>query len=311
MVFAGEKNRFMVMPVSLYFSYIFDEPHMSLCYHTRNIASLSVQGVHLKKATGAYELFIGLDLQMQTSSEDEVYYLRVEAARLFVKGANGIERYIGILRPTELNMLRTWDYSHRQCLEMTLMLQPGQVAAIEDIRGGGDLTFKFEVRGQAYLNGDEQRAHDNFTVRVPKSEWLNRLKSARFMDVLLLEVPFSAIDLPEQLRVIRDDLEQAQNLFMNADYANCVAQCRHAIQELGHYVYDDQKWAEGALKKLNDEARAMGKEEREKAIFAAIRHYVHQAHHSSGEGGVRHYDRSEARMILQMTAAAVGAVANQ
>jgi len=278
---------------------------MSLSYHHRNIADASVQGIHLKKAVGAYELSASLNLQMQSSDEDEIYYLRVETARLIVKGKSGGEQFIGTLCPYELRMLRTHDFSNRECIDLSLILHPSQVSAIEDIRDGGDLTFNLKIRGQAYLNSDEQRAYDDFSVHVARSNWIQQLKNVGFMDVLLIEVPFPVTELPDQLEAVQHALEEAQRHFVSAEYSSCVASCRTAIQELGHHVFGNEGWAVKTLKQLDENATTMAKEDREKALFAVIRHYAHQAHHGEGEGGVRHYTRSEAQMILRMTAAAV------
>jgi hypothetical protein len=164
--------------------------------------------------------------------------------------------------------------------------------------------------GQAYLNSDEQQSQYEFSIHTPKSEWITRLKTAGFMDILLLEVPFPISGVPEHLETVQHALEEAQRHFMSAEYTACVASCRTAVQELGHYMFDDPKWSDGALKHLNDDAKSMAKDDREKALFAVIRHYTHQAHHGNGEGGARYYTRSEARMILQMAAAAMGASSN-
>lgn len=283
---------------------------MSLSYNHRNIADASAQGIHLKKVVGAYEVSASLNLQMQSSDEDEIYYLRIETVRLFVKGTSGGEQFIGTLCPYELRMLRTHDFSNRECVDLSLTLHPGQLSAIEDLRDGGDLVFILKIRGQAYLNSDEQRAYDDFSVHMPRSDWIQQLKNISFMDVLLIEVPFPATDLPERLQTVQHALEEAQRHFISAEYSSCVASCRTAIQELGHHVFGKKDWSVKTLKQLDENAPAMAKEDREKALFAVIRHYAHQAHHGEGEGGVRHYTRSEAQMILRMAAAAISGAVN-
>jgi len=291
---------------------------MSLSYHQRTIADPSVQGIHLRKAVGAYELLASLNLQMQSSEEDEIYYLRIEAVRLFVKGQHGSEQFIGTLLPYDLRMLRTYGHSQRECVDLSLILQPTQVAAIEDIRDGGDLTFILKIRGQAYLNSDEQRAYDDITVHTPRSAWIMQLKNSGFMDVLLIEIPFPASELPEHLEAVQHYLEEAQRQYMNAAYTACVASCRTAIEDMGCQTYNTAKWHEEALKPLKGPSSNgggkisdMDKNEREKALLGIIRHYAHLAHHGEGEGGVRNYTQIEARMILQMTSAAISAALNK
>jgi hypothetical protein len=45
--------------------------------------------------------------------------------------------------------------------------------------------------------------------------------------------------------------------------------------------------------------------EREAALWASVRHYAHLAHHGPSDGGVPHYSRQDAQLVLTMLATLV------
>ena len=49
----------------------------------------------------------------------------------------------------------------------------------------------------------------------------------------------------------------------------------------------------------------MTKPQREEAVYAALRHYAHLAHHAVGDSGETSYTRAEAEIVLSTTVAAV------
>jgi hypothetical protein len=176
------------------------------------------------------------------------------------------------------------------------------------MRGDDDLKFEILLRGEIGNGEDSYSAQEMLRKSIPRSEWIENLRRAEYMDILLLEVPFPAMDAPETLTSVRHHLEVAQRHFTHAEYTSCVGSCRTAIQELGHHVYETDEWSKGAIPKTTDNMRDMSKDERIKGMFAMLRHLTNQAHHGEGEGGVIHYSRIESRMVLQMTVSAVTGV---
>ena len=53
------------------------------------------------------------------------------------------------------------------------------------------------------------------------------------------------------------------------------------------------------------QAGAMTKAERQEAVYAALRHYTHPAHHASDDGAEYSYSRAEAEFTLSATVGAV------
>ena len=123
--------------------------------------------------------------------------------------------------------------------------------------------------------------------------------------MLLLEVALPLPGRSKKWAAVEKDLLRAEEEFRNGNYHSCVSSCRTVIQELGHKRFSNKSWAEPLLTRLSSERKEMSKNEREGAIWGAVRHYTHQAHHSDSEGGISEYSRAEAQLILTLTSAFV------
>ncbi len=75
---------------------------------------------------------------------------------------------------------------------------------------------------------------DDWRCQVPRSDWLQKLRSAGARDVLLLEVPLPLVDRPKEWEAISDAIQNAEKHFREGDYHACVSSCRLALDELGH-----------------------------------------------------------------------------
>ena len=89
-----------------------------------------------------------------------------------------------------------------------------------------------------------------------------------------------------------------------SDWIEKLRSGRIATDDLGLRRFGHENWSTGSLKRLAADQQGMSKEERDAALFAALRHYTHQAHHGPGDGGVSTYTRAESQFVLSVTAAA-------
>ena len=184
------------------------------------------------------------------------------------------------------------------------MLQAGQLAALETLRGTGDLNFEFQASGTGTDKNGEQRVQGDWHIRVPRSDWLEQLRNAGARMVLLLEVPLPLANASDDWQNFATALRHAEELYRHGDCRGCIAECRTAIEELGLRRYGDDKWARKSFDHLASNRRGMSKGDREMALCTVLQHYAHQAHHGPGKGGVPAYTRAEAQFVLSMTAAA-------
>jgi hypothetical protein len=180
-----------------------------------------------------------------------------------------------------------------------------QLAVIERLRNAGDVSFELLASGVGIDQHGEQPVQDEWRIQVPRSDWLAKLRSAGARDVLLLEIPLPLLDTSKRWEEITKELRRAEAQFRGGDYRGSVASCRTVVDELGHERFEGEDWASPLLDRLARDRGDMTGTEREAALWAAVRHYAHLAHHGSSDGGVSHYSRAEAQLVLTMVASLV------
>ena len=211
---------------------------------------------------------------------------------------------MGFARPEQPFQLVCKDFVGTSTPTLHLCLQANQVAALEALRDAGDLTFELSFAGTGVDDRGAQYLLGQCSIRVPRSEWLQTLRSAGARNVMLLEVPLPLDeDECDRWRDVASNLRSAEEEYGNGNYRGCIASCRIVIDELGGL--GDLKWSRALNRLAEDRNGDMTKPQREEAVYAALRHYTHLAHHAAGDGGETSYTRAEAEFMLSATGAAV------
>ncbi|WP_200371978.1 hypothetical protein [Rhodovibrio salinarum] len=265
------------------------------------IAETRIQGVTIRPVLGAYELLFGLYLTIHAAREAPMR-AEIAGARISVSGAEGRRCELGYARPEQPFYIKQHDFQSSMTPALILPLQPGQVAALETLRGTSDLDFELTVVGTGFDKNGEQQVQDTWRAHVSRSDWIKKLSDARVRNILLLEVPLPIGETSEEWDGIADSLRRAEEQFRLGDYHACVASCRTVVQELGFHRFKNKDWAAPLLKRLAADRNSMAKDEREAAMWASLRHYTHQAHHGDSEGGINRYTRADAQLVLTLTA---------
>ena len=275
---------------------------MVLTVGSRVFADAGIQGVTLHPVVGAYELRFGLLITVSAAVGDECYRALIDGARVGM-GTDGSRRDdLGFARPDRRLEILTRHHPDRTTPTLSLPLQPGQLAAIEELRDGGDLRFDLEVMGTGSGPTGAGPVHDVLRCHVPRSGWIEKLRAAKARDILLLEVPLPFPEPSDRWTKVTEELRRAEGRLRDGDYPGCVAACRVAVDELGCEAYGRAGWDKPILKALSSGSREMSKSERGGAMLAALRHYTHQAHHGRSEGGETEYSQADARHVLALTA---------
>lgn len=278
---------------------------MVLTINSRVFADARIQGVTLAPLIGAYELRFGLLIVVSATGESERCRAIVDGARVRIGTDGGHRAVLGFGRTDRRLEVVTGPHQERTAPTLSLPLQPGQLAAIETLRGAGDLHFDLEVVGTGSSRTGTGAVQDVLHCDVPRSEWIEKLRAARARDILLLEVALPFPELSDKWRNISDELMRAENRLRNGDYHACVSACRTIVEELGRQVYGCTDWARTSLDRLSSNRSGMSKSERERAVMATLRHYTNQAHHGQNEGGEIIYTRADAHHILTLVASFV------
>ena len=243
---------------------------MSITVNSRIVAEARIQGVTLRSVVGAYELQLGLDLTINPQHE---YSRRVSiiGASVTLRTNRSGPQPVGFARPESVFDIRQGPYPNRMTPVLVLPIQPGQLAAIERFRAAGDVTFELLVTGVGTDQNGDQPTQDQWRVEIPRSDWLQKLRSAGARNILLLEVPLPLVDQPKEWAAITNDLQRAEANFRDGDYRGCVSLCRTVLDEVGHQTFGKKDWAGPLLDRLADKRTDMTAAEREGALWAAAR----------------------------------------
>ena len=275
---------------------------MVLTIGSRVFADAQIQGVTLHPVVGAYELRFGLLITASAAPDDEHYRALIDGARVGIGTDGGQRDDLGFARPDRRLEILTRAHLDRTTPALSLPLQPGQLAAIEELRDGGDLRFDLEVTGTGSGPTGVGPVHDVLRCHVPRSGWIEELRTATACDILLLEVPLPFPEPSDRWRRVSEELRRAEGQLRDGDYLGCVSACRAVVEELGCEAYGGVRWDRPFLEALSSGRREMSKSEREGAMLAALRHYTHQAHHGRSAGGETDYSRADARHVLALAA---------
>jgi len=277
---------------------------MNITVNGRVVAEASIQGATVRPVVGAYEFLFSLNIAMHPQGD--------YACRIFVVGAlvslrtdrAGVQR-VGFAQPQAPIIIKQSTHLARITPALVLPLQPGQVAAIERSRETGDVVFELQMIGVDSDQNGEHLVQNDWRFQVPRSDWLQKLRDAGARDVLLLEVPLPLVDRPKEWETVSNAIQDAEKHFREGDYHACVSSCRIALDELGHLKFGSGDWAGPQLDQLGKNRNGMTASDRETALWAVVRHYTHLAHHGPSSGGVVHFSRATAQLLLTMVAALI------
>lgn len=273
---------------------------ISISAVSRLVANVSPPRIVLSRVVGGFELAFTVEgFSIPSIGEQSIIWIRPDVARI---GVGRDFRDLGIARPNHSLPVRTLRSAVPLSYEFRIDLSAVQVAAIEEVRKGGDLPFRMMISGVGGSETDLTHREPFQVVlvhSVPQSEWVQHLQSAKAADTLLLEIAMPFIEPPPTMAAVMNMLRQAKGLFLEAHYADCVSNCRKAIEAFEKLVGRDRA---GLLKRLGTENRDdLNKDERRTTIEAAVFHFGSLAAHDGASG----FDRRDARLALALTTALI------
>ena len=265
-------------------------------------ADVAFASLNLQPVLCGYELVFALKVSVN-GGDTSGCGVSIAGAEIKVGSAGGRSVRCGFARPDGVFELRQCKFSTSSSVGAVLPMHPGQVAALEALRGTGDLDFELVLVGRLEEGEDTYNVTDTIHHREPRSNWIELLRHAGARDVLLIEVGLPFHSETDGLNGFWAELRRAEERFRHGDYQGCIAGCRAAVEDLGRKKYGTQTWAAKCLDRLESNRKGMSESEREGAVWSAVRHYAHQAHHGHVEGGVVEYSRGQAQWVLAATAA--------
>jgi hypothetical protein len=267
----------------------------------QGVADVDINRISLMTTLGGLELVF--DVGGRTTLPDPNFWVTAHSADVHLGGAKGPVTRLGVARPVTPQRDRTGPAPLPVGWAFRLPITAHQLAAIEDLRDGGDLQFKLVLSGEGgpYLDLTRvERLNDELYRQLGQSDWVRELNSAKAMDVLLLEIAMPFVDPPAAGQKILEALRTAQQLFAQGNYAQSVGSCRTAMDGLKALEGRDDSWKSQAYSGRNavGGASKMTQDQRELVLEAALHEFVHLGAHPEGE----QFSQRNARLAIAVTA---------
>ena len=277
---------------------------MDLIVNSETFARIGDVKVSLRRRLAAYDLVFGMAVQIRPSQETK-WIVDVHGATVTAHASSGRSELVGKATPEQLLRLRPLDISHPAHHALILPLQPGEMVALEGLRGGGELRFELNFHGRARsMDGgvlDEvDHVYGSMTVSCPQSHWVEQLRNANVREILLFEVWLPVAEHGTKWGNISSRLKKALARLEGGDSEACISGCREVFDQLR----DFDTYSKALSRLSTDHRKTMDSLERHIAIEATVRHMTHLAHHGSDEAArAMSLTHADARTAVIITAA--------
>ena len=265
---------------------------------------LKMADVRLESGLACYLLTLNFEWQLQT-----------ETPGLSVRGfhgvahvhANGAFRQIGRLipsAPTVIRLAANGQRLVRGSFALQVELSPAKMAALEDVRNGGDFLLHTNIDVEIHNADDGRSSIDVAQVRrtIEQSSWLKRLKEASFADTLLLEVP--ALDASDpNLAEATARFRESQSAAARGDWKVSVGQARDVLERLESAYGDKAQVDDAAFQKILEGSTTWSKTKRIQLLRRALKVFANPAKHDDDNAASFDWSRKDAVAVLQIQSA--------
>ena len=239
---------------------------MVMAVNGRVIADAVFVSLNLQSVVGRYELVFALKVSVN-GGDTSGCGVSIAGAEIKVGVQGGRSERCGFARPDGVIGLRQRKFATSSSVRLVLPIHSGHVAALESLRGTGDLDFELVLVGSLAEGDDIYNVTDTIHHREARSDWIGHLRQAGARDVLLIEVQLPFHTKTDRLNGFGAELRRAEERFRHGDYQGCIAACRAAVEELGQRKYGTREWAANWLDRLASDRRGMSESEREGAVW--------------------------------------------
>ena len=246
---------------------------------SRYFADMKVDSIYGSQGLGFSILNIRVEIALQNRNQEDIVVIDNITGKVEVKAkqGKGREDYLGRLRRVDANdLVQTYDYASKKSITFEIELDPKRIEALEKIRAGGELNFKFTIYARARDRNGIQEVSESITYNANQSIWVSVLEGMGYRKTMLLEIPVLSEEISPSFAKAVENLKQAQLHLLNGHYRDSVATCRDVLECLAMAVGDDKE-----TEPMNfDNQKGMDKETRFRLVRKALRVVTHAAKHS-------------------------------
>lgn len=277
----------------------------SFTFSSTIFAEFTWKNLSASQGLGFYRLLPQLEVTTHGTPSDEQIVVAHLNADLHVRGKMNQQFFLGHLR--ELNSglpLVTYPNLSRNQMIFDLELDARRVEALEQLRLGGDLTFRIDLCGIANRHNQKhaQPVHASLEYRANQSTWNEVLGNMGYRRTILLEIPLSEDPSSAAFSQAVEHLSTAQTHFLHGHFREAVGACRDVMEGISVALNDDATKPPDVVKSWFEGTRDLNKQDRIRVLRRAFKLLTHPARHSDAVSGAIEWRPSDARVALIMAA---------
>lgn len=198
-------------------------------------------------------------------------------------------------------------HSKSDSASLLLRITHSELGKLDDWRQNSDLTIELHASAVGFDGFQWSGADLHAQIYIARSSWIDCLTRLGFFRTVYSELPVSEPYGDPTLSTPITKLENAQRNIAAGEYNAAIRDCRVVLEVCGTVVFGQKKWADQAFKPFQDQnlRKEMSVDDRERAIFAACRHYTHAFAHEEDEDIAPDASYEEAKMLVTLAATAV------
>ena len=268
-------------------------------------ADLELKSIHGSPGLGFYRLIIRVDYTMHSKPPEQKVTVTNIGGTMEVRGKDTSARFLGYLqREAPESPLVTYEQTNKRNFQVEIELDAKRIAAIEDIRLGGDLNFTLNIYGVARSasDGRSRTVTASLQYRANQSTWIEVLDQMKYRRTMLLEIPILDEKVSPRFPEAAEHLRTARTHLLSGHFRDSVGACRDVMESLSKALSDDKYQPDEEIKSWFKDMRSMGKEERLRLVRRAVTVLTHPARHADEVSASIEWSPMDARAVIVMAA---------
>lgn len=295
---------------------------MSLQYNGFEVSTVSCTGVTGQPAAGGHALAFFLTFQpkqIPKSAMSDAEATEVRDLRLRITVTSGRKTLLlGLVGCIEQAFVRVDKYGHVDTKRFEFVLGEGQLAAIEEARGTGGVSFSLELFATSIGNMEPWYTKAELRVERSVADWVDLLSEMGATEYLCVPVALPKVGVNDVHAPAIKWLRSAQKFMLQGEFATAIGECRHALDSLTSLTEDaaeaggiaamtkESRVLEAYNSPRRQERKRMTRGQRLVLVRLAIYHLTNISHHQA-EHPEQTLSREDASLVIASTAALLSA----
>ncbi len=221
--------------------------------------------------------------------------IRNFCGELAIRASDGDLRVARLSTVNPLFFIQSRENSASLSVAMEAELDQSRIEGVEELRRGGNLEWIVTIHAHIDGASGPQAVSGTDRVEMSRSSWIDILGQLGYRDSISIEIVLRTTrskNVAKSLKYLR----AAHSSFMLGNDRQAIAECRDALEALDPLLGDDRNVS-------FENSRSHTKQTRLLVLRKALKLLPHAAKHAEKDENPIEWERSDAELILAMTAA--------